>query len=187
MGDEADLTLVDLRTTPVDQGREGGSVGGPASEVLTQHLRGLGVEAEAALLSTALTLTPRRTWADGTPSGYLNFIDGRWDVWGEADRADWYNLPGLSGQVEIWFQGLPAGKLWLAVVEVQAWSSGAPGQFRVGSSDTGPQLVAATFQQQHLGALFEDRDANGSSLLTISPVNLRGFGFYRAVLIDVLG
>ncbi|MFF4505892.1 hypothetical protein [Streptomyces sp. NPDC001401] len=65
-------------------------------EDLVQHLGELGVQVDAALLSTALTLTPRRMWADGTPGGYLNFVDGRWDVWGEVDRADWFNVAGFG-------------------------------------------------------------------------------------------
>jgi hypothetical protein len=187
MPDDAATTLVDLRTAP--QARTPRTAdAGPEPELLAQRLGELGVDTNAALLTTAVTLTPRRTWADGSPGGYLNFIDGRWDVWGEVDRADWYSIPNTGGQVEIWFQGLPPNKLWLAVLEVQAWhASGSPAQFRVGSSNTGPQFVAATLQVQYLGVLFTNAQPSGLSLVALTPVNLGAFAFYRATLIDVLG
>jgi hypothetical protein len=163
---------------------------GPNPELLVEQLREVGVQATADLLTTVLVMSWRQTWVGGTPGGYLNIIDGRWDVWGEVDRADWISFPNAGGQVEIWFTGLPSGKLWLAIIEVQAYtgpSGGGPQQFRVGSSDTGPQFVNATFQRQYLGVLFVDQHASGLNLVALQPVNLWKFSFYRTTLLDVLG
>ncbi|HEX5995029.1 MAG TPA: hypothetical protein VFY84_07800 [Jiangellales bacterium] len=189
MEDIDSLTLVDLRPARPDARQLTPGGAGPDPELLTRHLREQGVDAKASLLSNLMTLTPRRAWVDGTPRGYLNMIDGRWDVWGEANRADWFNSYGPGGTVEVWFQALPPGKLWLAILEVQAWwaPAGGPPQFWVGSSDTGPQFVSATFQRQYLGVIFVDQGVVGSSLVALRPLNLGAFAFYAATLVDVLG
>jgi hypothetical protein len=114
------LTLIDTRRAIPSQPT--GDLG-PNAELLVERLHEIGIQANANanLLTSVLVLSPRHAWVGGTPVGYLNIIDGRWDVWGEVDRADWFSFASSGGQVEIWFTGLPPGKLWLAVIEVSAY------------------------------------------------------------------
>jgi hypothetical protein len=172
----ANVILFDARPQP-DSGME----------KFTGHLETLGLQAN--LLSPVLELNPRVTWHS---KGYLNFSSyvgvGGWFIYGETGEAQYnHSANEALWNLEIWFTDLnPA--LYLLVVEVECYGTiGSGPRFLLRGPGGTSQTVnsSPSSGRQYLGTLFAA--GSGLTLVTLQPLDIQTFGFFRATLVDVFG
>jgi hypothetical protein len=161
------------------------------SDRLEAELGGMGLSAD--FLSPVVQLTPRMPWVSGI--GYVNFHSSfgvaSWWVYGETNAAEYITSAAQAlgpGPLELWFTNLQPA-LYLLIVEVDGFGPLGPGPSRLMlKSLTASHLIDITGPGRKYLATFIAHGQNplpNLELVTMTPINLSYFAFYRATLVNV--